>query len=159
MVTKKSKRKHSRSLVFKYVNDVYDGKLIPRPRIEVRVSNGRNNIRLVMLVDSGADTSFIPLEVAEILQLHLGATKTSRSASGPFSTRHGEIKAEIVKGNQLIPLGKLPVNVPVKKTQDHNFLSYALLGRIGLFTQFDVTFREKTKKLILKSPKTGPNSR
>lgn len=151
---KNKERKHSRSLVFKYVNDVFDGKIIPRPRVEVRLSNGSIDIRLVMLVDSGADTSYIPLEVAEILQLQLGDPKTSRSASGPFVTRFGKVTAEIVKGRELVPLGEIPVNVPVKKVEAGNFLSYALLGRIGVFTQFDIIFRENTKKLILKSPKT-----
>lgn len=147
-------RKHSRSLVFKYVKDIFDGKTIYRPRVEVRVFNGSNDIRLVMLVDSGADTSFLPLEVAEILQLKLGSPKVSRSAAGPFTTRFTTVQAELIKGREKIPLGPIPVNVPTRKTEKGNFLSYSLLGRIGIFNKFDITFRENTKKLILKSPKT-----
>jgi hypothetical protein len=36
-----------------------------RPRVEIRLYNKDNVVRLVMLVDSGADTSFIPREVAD----------------------------------------------------------------------------------------------
>ena len=69
---------------FRYMKDRRDGRVIDRPRVEMQLSNGDKFFRLVMLVDSGADTSFIPLEVAEILELKLDGVRTSRSASGLF---------------------------------------------------------------------------
>ncbi|SRR5690606_10432603 len=147
-------RRMSRTLTFKYVNDRYDGKLVPRPRVEIRLINGTNIFRIAMLVDSGADTSFIPKEVADILQLRLSEPKTSRSASGPFQTAHSTVKAELIKGGGSIPLGEIPIIVPLKSIDNNNLESYALLGRFPFFRQFDVTFRETTRKLILRSPKT-----
>lgn len=147
-------RKSSRTLTFKYVNDRYDGKVIPRPRVEIRLINGANTFRLAMLVDSGADTAFIPKEVADILQLTLSEPKKSRSASGPFETTNGMVKAELIKGGTPIPLGDIPVVVPTKSIESANLESYALLGRNPFFRIFDVTFRETTRKLILRSPKT-----
>lgn len=146
-------RKSSRTLTFKYVNDRYDGKIVPRPRVEIRLMNGTNNFRIAMLVDSGADTSFIPKEVADILQLKLSDPKTSRSASGPFQTAQSTVKAELIKGIGSIPLGEMPVIVPLKAIDNNNLESYALLGRFPFFRQFDVTFRETTRKLVLRSPK------
>ena len=89
-----------------------EGKPIYRPRVEIRLSNKGRNIRLAMLVDSGADTSFIPLEVDEILDLDLTKRKTSRSASGPFETSITSAYAELVKGTELIPLGMVVLIVP-----------------------------------------------
>lgn len=111
-----------------------------------------------MLVDSGADTSFIPLHIANILKIKLGKPIEARSASGPFMIKKGTINVTLIKGHIEIPLGQIPVDVPIQELKGGNQLDYALLGRIGLFTQFDITFREKTKKLLLKSPKTGFNS-
>ncbi len=108
-----------------------------------------------MLVDSGADTSFIPLEVAEILELDLTKRKTSRSASGPFETSITFAIGELIKGTKSIPLGPITLIVPTKKIDDDNLDNYALLGRKEFFKKFDVTFRDNTRKLILRPPKRG----
>ena len=109
------RRKRHYALTFKYVKDSFEGKTIPRPRVEIRLKNGDKTFRIAMLVDSGADTSFIPLEIAEILDLKLSEKNNkSRSASGPFETKESIIEAEIIKGNTTIPIGKMPVIVPIK---------------------------------------------
>lgn len=146
-------RGHPRTLTFKYVRDTLEGKIVYRPRVEIRLSNGDRNFRIAMLVDSGADTSFIPLEVAEILNLKLSEKKKSRSASGPFETAQSTVNADLIKGTQRIPLGQIVVIVPTKKIDDENLDTYALLGRKEFFRKFDVTFREASHKLILRLPK------
>jgi len=87
------------AITYKYIKDKYEGKVIPRPRVEIRLRNNGKTFKLAMLVDSGADTSFIPLEIAEILDIKLDEKiKTSRGASGPFKTRAGKVGAELIKG-------------------------------------------------------------
>lgn len=146
-------RGSSRTLTFKYVNDRFDGRVVPRPRVEIRLVNGTKTFRLAMLVDSGADTSFIPKEIADILELKLSESKKSRSASGPFDTASAKVSAELPKGNQSIPLGEMPVTVPLRTMDSNNLESYALLGRFTFFRIFDITFRETTGKLVLRPPK------
>lgn len=141
------------TITFKYVTDKRDGKTIKRPRVEILLKNGDKVFRLVMLVDSGADTSFIPLEVAELLELKLGEVKKSRSASGPFETTNSTCEIELVKRGNNIPLGQIPVVIPTKKIDDTDVSSYALLGRFPFFSFFDITFRENSGKLILRKPK------
>ena len=103
-----------------------------------------------MLVDSGADTSFLPLEIAEILELKLSEkSHTSRSATGPFETKHASVEAEILRGDTCIPIGAIQVIVPISKLNDRYITSYALLGRNPFFKKFDITFRDKNRKLIL----------
>ena len=55
-----------------------------------------------MLVDSGADTSLIPLEIAEILELKLTDKRISNSVSVPFKTMLSEVSAELLKGLKVI---------------------------------------------------------
>lgn len=127
----------------------YEGKVVFRPKIEVALKNKGKAIRLVMLVDSGADTSFLPLEVAELLELKLSEkTHISRSASGPFETKHALVQAEIRRDARL-PIGTLRVTVPVSKMDEKYAMNYALLGRDPFFKKFDVPFRDGSRKLVL----------
>lgn len=146
-------REKPKVITFKYVRDKFNNIIVPRPRVEIVLRNGEKVFRLVMLVDSGADTSFIPLEVAEILELKLGKTHTSRSASGPFETAQSQCHAALAKGISVISLGDLPLTIPTQKIDDQNVLSYALLGRRPFFNLFDVTFRENSLEIILRKPK------
>ena len=43
--------------------------------------------------------------------------------------------------------------IPTKKLDDGNVMNYALLGRIPFFNYFDITFRENSRKIILRKPK------
>ncbi len=151
-------RQPSHALTFKYVKDKHiDDKKqihhIPRPRVEIRLSNNKKTFKLAMLVDSGADISLIPLEVAEILNLGLGKEITSRSASGTFVTKEGKVNAQLLKGSKSYDLGEMEIRVPVEKIESQNINSFALLGRSKFFRKFDITFRESIFKLILRNPK------
>ena len=108
-----------------------------------------------MLADSGADYPFIPLEVAEILELKLGEKKTSMSVSGPFETTNASCKVELIRRGKSIPLGDMKFIIPTKKIDDENMMSFELLGRIPFFNYFDVTFRENSRKIILRKPKNN----
>jgi hypothetical protein len=143
------------TLTFRYVNETFQGNLVARPKVEIRLSNGDKSLKIAMLVDSGADISFLPLEVAEILDLKLSDKKKSRSASGLFETALSTVNAELIKGTQRIPLGLMDVRIPTKKTDDQsgNPDTFALLGRKEFFRKFDITFRETTHRLILRPPK------
>jgi hypothetical protein len=102
-----------------------------------------------MLVNSGADVSFITLGVAEILELDLTDKQESgSSASGKFETKRGRVNAELIKGNHVYDLGKMDVLVPVKKNEGKYLNTQALLERYHFFKRFDITFRENILKLF-----------
>ncbi|HEY6883512.1 MAG TPA: hypothetical protein VI278_05695 [Nitrososphaeraceae archaeon] len=47
-------------------------------------------------------------------------------------------------------MGQIAVIIPTKKIDDYGYIdTYALLGR----EEFDITFRETIRKLILRAPK------
>jgi hypothetical protein len=141
------------ALTFKYIKDIHKGNFVYRPRVEIRLSKKENSFKLAMLVDSGADISLIPLEVAEILELELKDKVSSSSASGHFETCASTVNAELIKGNKPYDLGRMDIRVPTKKIHEKNLNSHALLGRSLFFNKFDITFRENTFKIILKKPK------
>ena len=143
------------ALTFRYTKDIINKDNVRyRPRVEIRLSNKQNNFKLAMLVDSGADISLIPLEVAEILELELRDKIKSSSASESFETWESAVNAELIKGNnKTYNLGRMEIRVPTKKIHEKNLNSHALLGRSPFFNKFDITFRENIFKLILRKPK------
>lgn len=141
------------TLTFKYIKDKHKERLVPRPRVEIRLSNGDKTFKFAMLVDSGADVSFIPLEVAEILGLKLEDKQKSSSASGEFETFRSTVSADLLKGTTTYPLGNMDIRVPCKSTESANLNAHALLGRSLFFKRFDITFRETIFKIVLRPPK------
>lgn len=141
------------ALTFKYIKDIRKDSIVYRPRVEIRFSNKEKSFKLAMLVDSGADISLLPLEVAEILELDMKDKCSSSSASENFETWTSTVNAELMKGNKSYNLGRMEIRIPTKKTHENNINSHALLGRSLFFRKFDVTFRENTFKIILKKPK------
>jgi hypothetical protein len=102
----------SHALNFKYIKDTHiddnnDKIIVPRPRVEIRLHNGDGTFKIAMLIDSGADITLLPLEVAEILNLKLSDPIKSRSASGKFETRKGKVSADLLKGRNVYPLGEM----------------------------------------------------
>ena len=79
---------------------------VKRPRIEIAMRKSQDpaialsnpEFRTFGLVDSGADISFIPRSIAEILSLDLDDTtiKTTKSASGEFNTYRTTMYLELI---------------------------------------------------------------
>lgn len=151
-----------KSFTIDYTHDVIIGEPVFRPRISTRMQNGDKSFRTGMLIDSGADMTFIPLVVAEILELELSnETYTSHGASGPFQTKKSEMELWLAPGGkEEYPLGSIPVIVPVKKISDDAGveISYCLLGRNPLFIEYDITFQESQRRVSFR-PASKPFER
>jgi hypothetical protein len=151
---------------FKYVTESFidkDGKpvnFVPRPKIEVifrKYSDAKDSetnpeFRIFGLVDSGADISYIPRQIAEILKLNLDEStkKESKSASESFWTFKTQVHLEIIYESRKIPVGIIDVLVPEKYDLGEDIEKKVLLGRSGLFNHYSITFNEDTKNLVLK---------
>ncbi|MHB1868754.1 MAG: aspartyl protease family protein [Nitrososphaerales archaeon] len=99
-----------------YTRDFIGGMEYFRPRVSVRLQNGQNSFRTSMLVDSGADISLIPLDVAEVLQLELSEdTKNNIGPSGKFEVKKSDVELWIAIGRKELCLGRIPVTVPLKR--------------------------------------------
>lgn len=132
---------------------------IKRPRIEIAMRKSRDianvstnpEFRTFGLVDSGADISFIPRSIADILGLDLDATsiKATQSASGEFKTYRTTMYLEIIHKKQRVEVDMVDVAVPQEDKMTENLEKQVLVGRNGLFDKYRITFDEASKTISL----------
>lgn len=134
-------------IIFRYVKIPRpDGTLRHAPFIPlfVRTKSGKL-IEVVALLDSGADNTVIPKDLAEILELK-ELEETDTAGIG------GNVKVKKTKLNFMI-IGtreKHSLSVPALVLQDKNANVPLLLGRHGFFEEFHITFKQDEEKIILK---------
>lgn len=121
-----------------------DGTKVKTPSIPILLK-GKETFSTVALLDSGADISAIPLAIAEILGLDLNKEKSSAfGIGGKVDSVETSIELIIEKGHE-----KYNLTVPVKVIfGDYQFP--VLLGRVGFFDEFVITFDQKKEKVSLK---------
>lgn len=120
------------------------GKIIYKPLIPITFKN-IISLDILGMIDSGSDLTIIPEELAEILGINYNSESEVYGISGePLKSRIGVILVKFGKGNEFYEF-KIPVIVPTKK-QDIP----VIIGRIGFFDQFKVTFIESEKRVEFK---------
>jgi hypothetical protein len=113
-----------------------------KPIIPVALIGAKQIVRTSMLLDSGADLSMIPYSVGEALGLELDMGNRSEAqgigeGSVPYILNRTRIKFGGVETS--IRIGwALIEEIPL------------ILGRLDLFQQFSLEFREFENKIILK---------
>lgn len=122
------------------------------PLVHIRMRSGKTSFKTDALVDSGATSSFVPLEFIEILGLEtkLGKEAEVVGAGGVFKARRITIDSiEILKSTvTFCDFKHIEVLTPQRGT-----LPYVVLGRNSIFRRYDITFREKQKHIIFRRPK------
>ncbi len=104
------------------------------------------------LVDSGATNTFVPTDLAEVLGLQIDPTKVQQSigAGGGFDTVPFEVTIDVLKGgNTIATFPDWRVLIPVNPAA----IPYVVLGRDSVFMKFDITFRERMQRTILRPAK------
>lgn len=140
------------SIIFRYVHvPRADGTLRQAPFIPILVTNkfGRT-MEIVALLDSGADNTVIPKDLAEILDLK------EHEIEGETGGIGGKVKVRTsrlhfrIKGDR----EDYSLDVPALVLQNPDSDVPLLLGRHGFFEHFHITFKQDEEKIILK--KTSP---
>jgi len=132
---------------------------IKKPVIEVvfrkfserRDAEKNREVRMLALVDSGADLSFIPMEVAEYLRLDIDKSEFPiLTAAGRTSVYKTQVHVEIPRRGKLpIPIGLL--NAFVMPTETGKYMPhYVVLGRQDFFDKFEITINERAQTIRLK---------
>ena len=101
-------------------------------------------IESVGLLDSGADFSVIPLDLAQFLGLKLGKEDTTGGIGGNAKVRKSQLRLTIKKGREHYNL-TIPVLVILKNYGDIPIL----LGRNGFFDEFHILFKQDREKITL----------
>jgi predicted aspartyl protease len=103
-------------------------------------------------VDSGSTDTFVPLEIAEILDLipasHDRGETDVHTAGGSFRFYRVKLKnLSLLSGGSIFSeFSNLKVLVPQEMERD---LPYSILGRNSIFRRFHITFVEKEHRFVL----------
>lgn len=122
---------------------------ILEPVIPVRIMGPQADVELFMLIDSGADVSLIPFSIGELLglQVDLG---NRREASG---VGEGAVPYILSETRLRIAEAEVPARIGWALIDEVPLI----LGRLDVFRQFSIEFREFENKIIVeKAPTPGP---
>ena len=114
----------------------------------MRLKSENNAVSSVGLVDSGSTVTFVPFELAEVLDLpHVEENRESIGAGGTFSTFIARLHhLQLIKGSTIISdFVNLFVHVPTEPDR----IPYIILGRDAIFKRFEVAFRERSNQMFL----------
>ena len=139
------------SLTFKYKRVKRpDNVEIKSPSIPVTLSANGGKYQFIALLDSGADISVIPSEVADLLGLDLtGEREEARGIGGKVPAIQSSLVVEVGKAHESYSYN-IPVKVILDRTDEEIPI---LLGRAGFFDKFLITFNQKEERIILKPNK------
>ena len=114
--------------------------------IPVIFTNGEETVETTALLDSGADFVALTKNMAEALGLDLsGPRETCITPLGSGEAVGVTVSIRITQGHESYLL-----TVPSKVLMiDHNGTP-PLLGRIGFFDEFEITFNQRKEKIWLK---------
>src|SRR3989344_2415684 len=135
------------SLTFKYKRVKRAGNVeIKSPSIPITVWGVGQRFEFIALLDSGADLSVIPKDVAELLGLKLsGQKEEARGIGGKVDAVQTTMNIELGKPHEKYTL----TNIPVKVIFNHMDQEIPLiLGRAGFFDKLIISFNQKEEKII-----------
>jgi hypothetical protein len=123
------------------------GNNLLRPEIEVRLVGKAKSQKVIALLDSGADTCFIPRALADRLGIELeGNATTTKGVGGLVSVFDRLLDIEFYSGHEKATVRDVPVSIPLNDEDT----SWILLGRNVLFDYFEVVFRQAADQILLK---------
>ena len=136
------------SLTFKYKRVKRPNNIeIKSPSIPITLSNGSGKYQFIALLDSGADISIIPQDVAELLGIDLnGKKEEARGIGGKVPAIQKNISIELGKNHE-----SYTFTIPFKVILNHRDEEIPVfLGRAGFFDKFVVTFNQSEERVTLK---------
>ena len=103
-------------------------------------------VELIFLLDSGADYTILPVEIAEILGLELSESiEQSEGVGGSVDTIKTDIELNVKNAHE-----SYKFRIPVYVLMSRNSKIPPLLGRAGFFDEFEITIKQKSGKVTLK---------
>ncbi|OGC81792.1 MAG: hypothetical protein A2V81_01640 [Candidatus Abawacabacteria bacterium RBG_16_42_10] len=122
-----------------------DGASLYRPSIPITFQNGSKSITVEALIDSGADFTVLPIEIAGVLgiKLNIKNKESFQGAGGnPFNVYPSPTKLEhILRQDGFRPIN-WKANVYFAESQP-----MILLGNKGFLDQFEIRLRGKQREI------------
>lgn len=122
------------------------GITVKSPMIPVTlIGNSAIKPEVIALLDSGADISIIPKDIAELLNLDLsGKEITAKGLGGEVKVKESKMQINIKKHHE-----DYTFIVPVQIILEDKKVP-VLLGRVGFFEKFKITFDQNNFLVSLK---------
>lgn len=157
------KGRSSNKIHFKYKTEYVpnqDGEYVPveKPKIEVvfrRFSETKREdnreFRTFALVDSGADYSFLPKQIAELLHLDIDESdQRVYTVNGETNVWTSKVHVEIpLRGKRPIQVGMIDLHIMPHDVEEKYLQKLIILGRKDFFDKFAITINEHTKSITL----------
>jgi hypothetical protein len=119
------------------------GELIHRPIIPLTLE-GEEKFDIIGMLDSGSDITIITKEIADVIKPEYTRDNEVSGISGvAVKAKQGKISVRFGKGREFY-IFEIPILVPEKEDVP------MIIGRLGFFEQFKITFSESEKKIIFK---------
>lgn len=123
---------------------------IKSPSIPVTLFGSGGRYQFIALLDSGADISVVPREVAELLGLDMsGPQEEARGIGGKVPAVETKIQVEVGRPHETYTF-TIPVKVILTPSAESDQELPILLGRAGFFDEFVITFNQKEERVVLK---------
>ncbi len=123
-----------------------DGHPCVGPYIPLTIKGRNESIDMMFLLDSGADYTVIPVELAELIGVDLsGSREQTSGVGGTIYTKKSSMMVGIRNAHERYNI-KVPIHVILKRDSKVP----PLLGREKFFDEFQITFNQKDRKVILK---------
>ena len=142
---------------------------VKKPRIEVYLRKDSASAdleknpeyRAYFTIDSGADCTFLPLQIAEILNLDLDENKKESimTVAGKSFAYPSEVYMEIMYRKRRVTIGFVPILVTGGDASQEYIERLLVVGREGFFDKFEITFNESKQSLLLKRINQDQNVR
>ena len=152
-------------MYFRYKSERFKNKqgkevTVKKPRIEIFLRKDSSppnpstnpEYRSYATVDSGADFTFIPKQIADILQLDLNEEKKEGiiTVAGKSFAYRSEAYLEIMYKKNRVPIGFIEVLVTEGDASQPYIDRLFVLGRFGFFDKFEITFNESEQNFVLR---------
>ena len=116
-----------------------------RPILPVTLKHNKKELKYIALLDSGADFNIFHSDIAMVLDIDL--TKLSKSSfSGINKGVRGTMQMTIIE----IGIDNYTFNAPVYFSSDISPDGYGIVGQLGFFNKFKITFNFDKRKIELK---------
>jgi len=135
------------AIIFRYKHvKRKDGFLRKAPFIPIFLRDRNDKLyEFTGLIDSGADFTLIPKDLADFLGLKLGKGETTAGIGGSAKVRNSKMNLTIKNQRERYNL-EIPVLILMENYADVPIL----LGRNGFFDNFHINFRQDEEKITLK---------
>ena len=144
-------RKTRRTFIFDYTKIAWEENSDNIPMLPVILSWGDRTLKTKMLVDTGANVSFILPWMARILHMQFeGDTSTAPGAGGQIGVRASQVKLRPAQADTKGRAARTWLMEHVLVPVEDDTIPFPILGRHPFFRWYDVEIREKDEKFLLK---------